>query len=41
VTANKPLRIQGRLNDCDNNPGNLERHMIIKNISVIYSAVEL
>jgi hypothetical protein len=40
VPPNKTLYVRGSLNDCDNNPGSWEKHMIIKDISVIYSLVE-
>ncbi len=40
VPVNKSLHVRGSLNDYDNNPGSWEKHMIIKDISVIYSVVE-
>jgi hypothetical protein len=40
VPINKAVYVQGRLNDFDNNPDNWDKHMIIKDISVIYSLAE-
>jgi hypothetical protein len=40
VPVNKKIHVRGRLNDYDNNPGSWDNHMIIKDISVIYSLAE-
>jgi hypothetical protein len=40
VPVKTSLHVRGKLYDYDNNPGIWEKHLIIKNISVIYSLVE-
>jgi hypothetical protein len=40
VPVNKTIHVNGSLNNYENNPDNWGKHMIIKDISVIYSVVE-